>query len=279
MVAAFLVSGSAMSAGCVGPGEEEGVVVSSREALTQTNGLAANGLAANGLAANGLAANGLAVNGLAANGLAANGLAANGLAANGLAVSTFAVTDALAAGLQDAASRQLFAYIVSCALPDNVALTFVHGDTVETFPGDVGLAPSWLTTGCDLSCQRWVSACLIARTNFRGEHVGLSIRGANDALKVEAHEQQTYTAREAAYYGNVFLSQPALFACLPRGATELDRVCGPSLETCAVKVTGTCEMLCDAGSGRNYSYRNCRSTDAASSPGAFAETITVFRQP
>ena len=75
------------------------------------------------------------------------------------------------------------------------------------------------TTGkwgqCDESCQRWVSACVLARTNAYGVHVQLSMRAPADApdpikiaLAVGDDERAGFTLREGAYYGNIFATTP-----------------------------------------------------------------------
>jgi hypothetical protein len=75
------------------------------------------------------------------------------------------------------------------------------------------------TTGkwgqCDESCQRWVSACVLARTNAYGVHVQISMRAPADApapiktaLAVGDDERAEFTLREGAYYGNIFATTP-----------------------------------------------------------------------
>jgi hypothetical protein len=68
---------------------------------------------------------------------------------------------------------------------------------------------------CDESCQRWVSACVLARTNAYGVHVEISMRapadapqGIKDALATTSDEVASYTLREGAYYGNIFATTP-----------------------------------------------------------------------
>jgi hypothetical protein len=234
-------------------------------AATQSNLLATNGLAANGLAANGLAANGLAANGLAANGLAANGLAANGLAANGLA---------------DPMAQKFMEYVVSCALPAGRSVTYTRDGVAYTFAGSIGVAPDWESQSCDVSCQRWVSACVLARVNKLGVHVQISIRGANDALAITPHELKDFPAREATYYGNLFQVAQPRYACLPPRATQIPRVCGDSLVGCAVAVSGACEELCESP-GRDGTYRECSAAELEARHGSlddetYAETVTVF---
>jgi len=215
------------------------------------------------------AANGLAANGLAANGLAANGLAANGLAANGLA---------------DPAAQKFMEYVVSCALPAGHAVTYTRAGVSYTFAGGIGVAPEWERKSCDGSCQRWVSACVLARLNKLGVHRQSSIRGANDALALTPHELQDFPMREATYYGNLFQPDQPRYACLADGATQDLRVCGDSLVGCAVSFPGPCESVCRRP-GRNGTFVDCashelsRRDDRNDDDSTYAETVTVFLAP
>jgi hypothetical protein len=237
--------------GCGVPPTED--LVESQAAIMTENGLAANGLAANGLAANGLAANGLAANGLAANGLAANGLA-------------------------DPAAHKFMEYVVSCALPADRSVTFKQGGISYVFAGGIGVAPEWETKRCEGSCQRWVSACVLARLNKLGVHRPISIRGANDALAMTPHELQDYPIREATYYGNLFQTEQPRYACLADGLTQDLRVCGDSLVGCAVTFPGKCEKVCKRP-GPFGTFVDCASKDSSHRDDdgtSYAETITVF---
>jgi hypothetical protein len=257
--------GSVGLAGCGGAPTDD-LVTESKAAVTSTNGLFANGLFANGLFANGLFANGLFANGLFANGLFANGLFANGLIVKGLA---------------DPAAEQLMEYVVSCALPTGDSVTYAQKGVKYSFDGWIGVAPQWKSNGCDGSCQRWVSACVLARVNKLGVHRPISMRGDNPALAIVPNELAQYPSREATYYGNLFQEGQPRFACLPPQATEIPRVCGDSLTDCAVTVAGACQQICD-DQGPFGAYDDC---DAARAPAKgrdrrpvdnYAETITVF---
>ena len=212
-----------------------------------------------------LAENGLAANGLAANGLAANGLAANGLAANGLA---------------DPMAQKFMEYVVSCALPTGRSVTFTQAGVSYTFAGWLGVAPEWEGQRCDGSCQRWVSACVLARLNKLGVHRQISIRGANPALAITPHELVDFPVREATYYGNLFQPDQARYACLPPGATQIQRVCGDSLVGCAVGVPGECRRVCER-SGAYQTYRDCGTQPVGGHDDgySYAETVTVFLAP
>jgi hypothetical protein len=88
----------------------------------------------------------------------------------------------------------------------------------------------WGSGTCDESCQRWISACVLARTNAYGVHVRISLRAPadapqaiKDALAVTDLERngadagtdaggdagiEPFSLREGAYYGNIFATTP-----------------------------------------------------------------------
>jgi GLTT repeat (6 copies) len=263
VLVAVAMAGTASTLGCGEAPTED--VAQAGGALTSANGLFANGLFANGLFANGLFANGLFANGLFANGLFANGLFANGLVVNGLA---------------DPTAEKVMEYVVSCALPTGDSVTYSQKDVTYTFGGWIGVAPEWKTKTCDVSCQHWVSACVLSRLNYLGMHRPISIRGDNKALAIAPTELAQYTHREATYYGNLFVTGQPRFACLPPKATEITRVCGDSLTDCAVDVVGACEDFCD-DHGAFGTYNDCNAARTSSKGRAkhapdYAETVTVF---
>jgi hypothetical protein len=221
----------------------------------------------NSLAANSLAANSLAANSLAANSLAANSLAANSLAANSLMVSA----------LRDPLARQLLKYVVSCALdPDEDVSIRIDGRRY-TFPGELGLAPEWGRNGgsCDRACQRWVSACVLARVDAAGVKRTISLRGDNPALAPVARELRNFTDREATYYGNLFVRDRPLFACLSPDKDEDPRVCGDSLADCPMTVVGSCDDAC-RDEGPVGDYLDCSDRGRAGRGTVYHEAITVF---
>ena len=82
--------------------------------------------------------------------------------------------------------------------------------------------PGAQTGTCDESCQRWVSACVLARTNAYGVHVQISMRAPavaplrsraavreiQAALSTSPTEVTDFSYREGAYYGNIFATTP-----------------------------------------------------------------------
>ena len=212
--------------------------------------------------------NGITFNGITFNGITFNGITFNGITFNGMSPG----------GLADPATNKVVEYLVGCALPQGDQVSYDINGQTYTFAGKLGLAPEWRDAACGTSCQRWVSACMMARVNSEGQAQTVSLRGAHVGLTVEPRELQDFPMREATYYGNIFALQPAVYACLSPGQTKIKRVCGDSLENCPLPVVGSCDDVCQ-GTGRFNSFRNCSpQTYAQGAPPAslFSEAITVF---
>jgi hypothetical protein len=229
---------------------------------TQTS----SALAANALSANALSANALSANALSANALTSNALSANALSANALTSSA----------LRDPLSREFLKYVVSCALDDGQDFSVVVDGVKYTFEGSLGLAPEWgkKNGSCDGSCQRWVSACVLARVDFLGVKREISLRGDNGVLHPAPHELRDYPVREASYFGNVFIPGRPRYLCLSPGQDEDVRVCGPSLDNCPMTVVGDCDDACDRGPFR--SFTDCSDKGKEGKGRTYAESITVF---
>jgi hypothetical protein len=243
------------AAGCGGEAEDDALTI--QAAITVENALTANALTANALTANALTANALTANALTANALTANALTAN--------------------ALRDPLARELLKYVVSCALgEDDVVAVRVDGQRYE-FPGDLGLAREWggWHGRCDGECQRWVSACVLARVDAAGVKRLISIRGDNRALRPEDNELRRFTDREAAYYGNLFVRNQPRYMCLSPGKTSNERVCGDSLDDCPMTVVGSCDDACD-DEGRYGSFVDCSDKGRARRGTQYHESITVF---
>ena len=264
---AMMLSSAVASLGCIGT---EGDSDTESVAFTQQPALTVNALTVNALTVNALTVNALTVNALTVNALTVNALTVNALTST---------------ALEDPNARELLKYIVSCALPasDSINLTIAGVD--YTFPGELGLAPKWGLPGgtCNTACQEWVSACVLARVDFLGQTVNISVRGAQTALKPSANELATFTYREGAYYGNLFVSTPVRDACVAPGRSGLPRVCGPTLDGCVVNAVDDCSKVCTASAGFG-SFMNC--ADHKKVNGAFPlgthfypTAITVFLDP
>lgn len=166
-----------------------------------------------------VSSNRLAQNRLAQNRLAQNRLAQNRLAQNALSSTRLEANLATAEILATADGREVYSYIVSCALADGVTIEAnVPGapdtappDTLYTcagerctFSGSLGLAPYWIDRKLDPKGQRWVSACLLARVNLHVTAESISLRGLAPELTVGIDEAELYSVEEGAFFGNLF---------------------------------------------------------------------------
>jgi hypothetical protein len=210
-----------------------------------SNGIWSNGIWSNGIWSNGIWSNGIWSNGIWSNGIWSNGIWSNGIWSNGLSGDAAMPGDTLRG---NAYARQLLQYVYSCAMPpatydttldpNEGAPLFCTSDAdcdtgyacasdnscVIPLRGAIGVGinadgTSWPASGtCDESCQRWVSACVLARTNAYGVHVQISMRAPadapqaiKDALRVgdgAGGERESFSLREGAYYGNIFATTP-----------------------------------------------------------------------
>jgi len=227
--------------------------------------------------------NSLTFNSLTHNSLTFNSLTFNALTDNSLTHNSLTFNSLTHNALSDPAAREVLGYIVSCALPADETVDVTVDNVNYSYPGQLGLAPEWgeQDGSCGTNCQQWVSACLMARVDFLGQLQEISVRGENKGLQSCADERAAYTQIEATYYGNAFASPQRLYACLPPGATQIPRVCGPSTTDCFLDVLGYCEDLC--GHVRpDGSYPDCRAPDADKkhdSDDVYEGSITVFLDP
>ena len=204
---------------------------------------------------------------LSANALSANALSANALSANALT----------ATALKDPMAREFLKYVVSCALPDDEVIKMTIDGQSYSFPGSLGMEPQWGERGgsCDESCQRWITACVLARVDFLGVERPISVRGLNQGLKTTGKEAKDFPVREATYFGNVFAPGKPLYACLTPGMTTDVRVCGDSMASCPMKVVGSCADAC-AYEGQFGQFDLCSTSGKALHPETYLESVTVF---
>jgi hypothetical protein len=247
------MAAASVAAGCGGETDDLTVV---QDAITAENALSANALSANALSANALSANALSANALSANALSANALTAT--------------------ALRDPLAREFLRYVVSCALDEDDGFTMKIDGKKYAFPGGLGLAPEWGKScgSCDGECQRWVSACVLARVDAAGVKRIISLRGEHRALKPDGNELRKYTVREATYYGNVFIRNQPKYLCLSPGMTSDQRVCGDSMSDCPMTVVGECDDACDDGPYGSFS--DCSDKGRYRHGTTYHESITVF---
>jgi hypothetical protein len=229
--------------------------------------------------------NSLIGNSLIGNSLIGNSLIGNSLIGNSLIGNSLIGNSLIETALHDADAREVLHYVVGCALPAGSRIEFEIDGLTYGFDGELGLAPEWGEEGgsCNENCQEWVSACVLARVNYLGEHVSISVRGEHPALHADCTELSRYRNREAAYYGNIFVTPQRRFACLSTGTTSIPRVCGPSLTDCVMSVVGPCKDACRGLNG-DGSYKQCSDALRLSSgvfpsgSASYSGTVTVFLQ-
>jgi hypothetical protein len=258
------------------PGEDEGQTATVQQAAIPKGGGGQGGPSVcKSLTGNGLTANGLTENALTANGGTANALTSGPLTGAAL-MANAATSDALG----DPLSIQVLEYVVSCALDANQSVDVTAGGQNYSFQGQLGLAKHWgdANGSCCASCQSWVSACVLARLDFLGQHVEISVRGNNPHLHSCDAERDTFTEREATYYGNIFTSPQQRYACLSPGQTVISRVCGANDTGCVVDVLGECPQFCEKPT-KDGAFTDCRAGDADKDDPEYHGSVTVYLKP
>ncbi len=119
--------------------------------------------------------------------------------------------------------RQLLSYLINCALlPTQGAYVVIDGQRFD-FPGGMGFAPEWLDRPLTETEQRWVSAGILARTNFFGKQVPISMRNPQsgfESLNVSPEEAKEFILYEGDFFGNVLMDSPVACAALARRTPE-----------------------------------------------------------
>ena len=190
-------------------------------------------------------------------------------------------------------SRMFVRYAVSCAFNSSQSFSVSWTDDLgvvqtETYLGKLALAPGWATGPLDETGQRWVSACLAARTNWYGVTVTISMRGPHDAIKQSAFlERLVFAKEEGAFWGNLFAPTPYLQACVYVPNTDyarnVQRDCaaghiGPDgLENCGIiQRVGSCDAVCDSLDSNNGFRPKCVYDATVAPPRKTTEVMTVF---
>jgi hypothetical protein len=187
-----------MATGCVGE----------PDVSTRTQGV---------LEVNKITVNKITVNRVQLNKITVNKITVNKITVNGYALNEVAAGDLLST--ED--GRELLSYAIQCAIPAGITIIGQHAGVTYEFGGDIGLAPRWLNRPLRVADQRWLSACLLARVNFFGVSVPISLRGPHASLKVTESEAEDFSVEEASFFGNIFtpLDEPVIWnAC--RGRDE-----------------------------------------------------------
>jgi hypothetical protein len=141
----------------------------------------------------------------------------NGLATgNGLSLSASLKSPASissSTGLMTSAEgRNTLGYLVRCALPAGHSITKTdQAGKSYTFAGQIGVAPEWEAGVCGGSCERWVSACMLALVNTTGDHYPLWLVAQNSAIGWSL--DPAFPFQEGAFFGDIFTPEPYAYFC------------------------------------------------------------------
>ena len=116
--------------------------------------------------------------------------------------------------LASEAGREFLSYLIDCALPEDTGVFFEHDGRRYEYRGVMGLAPGWLDSPLTESEERWVSACILARTNYFGIKVRVSMQAKHSdfqSLQVSEEERDQFTIYEGDFWGNLFVNDPVAF--------------------------------------------------------------------
>jgi len=237
--------------------------------ISQKRTLTGNTFCPNGLAMNALTLNAIVANAIVANAIVANAIVANALTGefmdpntNSLSIFLSYSLDALAEKIQSVPANvsnsivpELMEYYVGCALDAGESWNMTYNGTDYTFGGGVGLSPSILTDPPSTEQAQWLSACLMARVNYFGEHVLISLRGSS--ITTTPAEEAQYDVFEGAFFGNVFSNIQQKYTCqgVPKSLALQEspdrhlRVCTDNDDNCHFTVVGPCSDFCSSNEG------------------------------
>jgi hypothetical protein len=105
-------------------------------------------------------------------------------------------------------SHEALRYVVRCAFNagHNLELTCTNSSDNDSMKGLFGLADSWGDTSgscTTASCREWVSACVLALSNFAGA-TGMPVELTGNHTALSAAKSSAYPKTEGAYWGDVF---------------------------------------------------------------------------
>ncbi|MDI1448533.1 hypothetical protein [Polyangium sp. 6x1] len=145
----------------------------------------------------------------------------------------------------------------------------------QQYHGEIGLAPDWRTRALTTDEKRWVTACVVARTNRYGATINILLGGAHPEITYRASEAYPYTVPESTVWGNMFDSTVPLgsttdsgyafnayicsnvtFCSSAEGATF--RECDELYTPCGFSYMGLCDTFDDLCSDPLYAvFEGC----------------------
>ena len=111
--------------------------------------------------------------------------------------------------------KRFLRYLVECALPDGMNVRLKYRGRTEIIGRGVGnLGPSLQAGAMTTGDQERVSSCLLARTNANGATLEIDLLAPYRGFE-RPYDPKTFKVREAAYYGNLFVSPIEAFVWFP----------------------------------------------------------------
>jgi len=164
-------------------------------------------------------------------------------------------------------AKALLPFLVSCALNETTVWTstIVEDGLAVQYLGQLGLAPGLGSNVMNQQEQGLISGCLLARVNYFGKHIEISIRSKPVIVVDDASELTDYSVFEGAFFGNLFSNNTFLkYTCQgePESQALLEspdrkwRVCTDSSNPCNMVVLGSCNDICQNFT-INTGYSNC----------------------
>jgi hypothetical protein len=225
---------------------------------------------------------------VALNKITVNKITVNKITVNALGSAALSVGDLSSSGLmQTEDGRDVLSYVIGCALPASESRTVTYSGTAYTFDGSIGLAPDWGVRPPNVSERRWVTACLLARTNLFGVSVPISMRhDTNAVLTASPAEQAQYETVEGAFFGDLFGETQVWYACADRtwattvwspGQPLPQRACVLSEDGVTTKCDFTYVGQCNPSGGGSACSDATASFGACQAQGVtYQEVITTY---
>ncbi len=162
--------------------------------------------------------------------------------------------------------RDQFMYLVSCSLSSSASVSIAANGTTYKYFGALGMAPQWSYTALGTSSYKQVSACMLARTNYAGVSVQISMRSPK--IPTSQTEKQNFTVVEGSFWGDVFTPGGVARACASPAklsganiSTLPLRECTKSLDgvttKCGFSYAGPCANVCVNDVTASMGYSKC----------------------
>jgi hypothetical protein len=209
--------------------------------------------------------------------IGANGLLPGKIQGSTLGTAALTPAALTASGMMNSSDGRDFAsYLIGCALTPSQSITAQQQAfpyTAYTFTGAIGLGTEWTRSALTTSDRKWVSACVLARVNYYGQSVTISLQGNNTALAIDF--DQDYHIDEGAFWGDILAGGVTEHSCMgvdqAHDNTQGDlplRKCAAGSSWCAFTDHGLCTSAC---TGSVFPYSNC----AVTFPAQNLEVISV----